>query len=171
MESIALVTQSESPLVDEPFDLINWSDDYKIFCPCAFVFGFVYKLSITARNAALLPICCVGEGIVTMVHANYAKRIMKNQQVCGYTIAQKDNEHMKISRSFCCSNHCLCYELFWSCRECECLFEDGKVCGRNSECCGGKDPQAKATSAQSAFYVNSMQADTPMVLMPIMLKS
>lgn len=159
---------------------MDYSEGFGCFCPCAFVFGSVYKLSITAISTAVFPICCVGEGIATMVHANYAKRIMQKKEVCGWKIAEEHGEHMKISQALCCDRQCLCYGLFCDvskkslcepCRDCDCLFEDDKLFGRNSECCGGKDPQAEATSAQNAFYVNSMQADTPMVLMPIMLKS
>ena len=180
MQPIALVTQSETSLMDKDIDIWDATQDAGYCCSCAFVFYSGYKLSTTAISAALFPICCVGEGIATMVHANYAKRIMQKREACGWRIAEKEGEHMEKSRGFCCARHCLCYEMWCgvtseplceSCRDCDCLFNDNQPCGRNSACCGGDEPQATATSGQSPFYVNSMQADTPMVLMPIMLKS
>lgn len=180
MQSIALVTQSERSGQDD-INILKQTEESYPFCCCVFASLSAYSLSVTAVAAALSPVCCVVEGMITMCHANYAKRISGTDKPCGYQIADNQAEHMQCCRSLCCPTHCLCYKeccgitqnstcpSSWI--DCDCLFNDGKPCGRNSACCGGDEPQATATSKQRPFYVNSMQADTPMVLMPIMLKS
>lgn len=180
MQPIALVTQSEE-FGQPDYDILRDAQEAGLCFPCVLVSNSLYSLSITAVSAALAPVFCCVEGMITMCHANYAKRISETDESCGYSTAEIQEEHMQHCRKFCCLEECLFYNSACSLtgstlcpdsfRKCDCLFNDGKVCGRHSECCGGMPPGAENTVKRGPFYVNSMQADTPMVLMPIMLRS